>query len=108
MKTIEWASGLFEGEGCVSKIKETGRYNLAIEMSDLDVIEEWHKFWELTTKITHRKARREGYKPTYQSQSRDTSTVYKMLEAMLPHLGERRAYKALNCLDDIDKINTTN
>ena len=104
MKSIEWAAGLFEGEGSITKIKDTLRWQLAIEMSDLDVIEAFHNVFDLETKITHRPVRQNGKKPTFVSQTRRQETVKKILELLLPYLGERRTYKALNCLDDIDNF----
>ena len=104
MKTIEWASGLFEGEGCITKIKSTNRWHLEIEMSDLDVIQDFHTIMGLTTKITHRPARKEGHKPTFMSQTRSQATVKRVLELLLPYFGQRRAYQALNCLDELDNI----
>ena len=101
-KTIEWAAGLFEGEGCLTLVKD-GRWHLQLEMSDQDVVEEWHRVMGLTTKITHRPQRYgRKTKPTFMSQTRKQSEVRRCVAAMLPYLGNRRAYKALNCLDELD------
>ena len=101
MKTIEWAAGLFEGEGCITQIKSTGRWQVEIEMSDKDVIESWHKTMGLTTKITER-PKRDGRKVTYMSQTRKKSEVRRILSLMLPHLHDRRAHRALDALDNIE------
>ena len=103
MKTIEWCSGLFEGEGCITRVGTTGRWHVEIEMSDKDVIETWHKTMGLTTKITERPSRN-GRKVTYLSQTRKKSEVRRILSAMLPHLGNRRAHKALDCLDELENV----
>ena len=105
MKTIEWAAGLFEGEGCITKVGTTGRWHVQLEMSDKDVVEQWHETMGLTTKITDRPARYgKKSKPTYMSQTRRQSEVRRIVSSLLPHLGTRRAHKALDCLDDIENI----
>ena len=101
MKTIEWATGLFEGEGCITRVGTTGRWHVEIEMSDKDAIEAWHETMGLTTKITTRPSRN-GRKITYMSQTRKTSEVRRILSAMLPHLMSRRAHRALDALDNIE------
>ena len=37
LKSIEWAAGLFEGEGCISYREDQNRYCLCIAMCDGDV-----------------------------------------------------------------------
>ena len=102
MKTIEWASGLFEGEGTIVNNKD-GSWYLQMSMVDRDVIETWlktvgvGKFYEL-------KAKTSTGKTIYRASVHKKADVYSLLERMLPHLGTRRAYKALNCLDNIDNI----
>ena len=41
MKSIEWAAGLFEGEGCIHKRKNQFSFELKIDMTDLDVVQEF-------------------------------------------------------------------
>ena len=42
MKTIEWATGLFEGEGTIVKDKRRpGSYQLSLHMCDEDVVSEF-------------------------------------------------------------------
>ena len=100
-KSIEWATGLFEGEGCITQIKSTGRWQVEIEMSDKDVIESWHKTMGLPTKITER-PKRDGRKVTYMSQTRKKSEVRRILSLMLPNFHDRRAHRALDALDNIE------
>ena len=99
MKSIEWAAGLFEGEGSICKLKD-GRTRLFLEMTDKDVVESFRDVLD-TGSVTgpHYRA---DYKPVYKWNIGKQKVVKKILEAMLPLLGERRSFKALNCLDDID------
>ena len=102
MKTIEWAAGLFEGEGTIVSNKD-GTWYLQMSMVDEDVIKSFldvvgiGKFYEL-------KAKTSTGKTIYRASVHKKADVYSLLERMLPYLGERRAYRALNCLDEIDKI----
>ena len=101
MKTIEWASGLFEGEGSITT---TGtRPKLYLSLTDLDVLQEFVSIIGHGS-IFKRKLYKPHHKQAYEWQITKRSVVYSVLEAMLPYLGQRRAYKALNCLDELDKI----
>ena len=110
MKSIEWAAGLFEGEGCIytrKGSKNALRHTLDINMTDKDVIEDFAEvvgakvlgpYNPPTAKSNHK----EFWRVTIGSKSE----VKRVLSMLLPYLGQRRAYKALNCLDDIDNIPT--
>ena len=102
MKTIEWAAGLFEGEGTIVSNKD-GTQFLQMSMVDEDVIKDFlkvvgvGKFYEL-------KAKTSTGKTIYRASVHRKADVKYLLEQMLPYFGHRRAYKALNCLDEIDNI----
>lgn len=102
MKTIEWASGLFEGEGCITN--NGSKPKLSLAMTDLDAVQEFVKVmgYGNVREKKDRGSREAHWKQTYEWAVCKRSEVKRMLEMMLPHLCERRAYKALNCLDDID------
>ena len=96
MHTYEWATGLFEGEGSFTN---SGKYpKLYLSMTDRDVVE---KFVEIvgvgTIKERHLEPRQTQY--SWQITGRKIKPI---VEKMLPYLGLRRAYKALNILDDIE------
>ena len=103
MKTIEWAAGLFEGEGCITIDKRTGNPKLEINMTDEDVISDFRNVVGYG-KITQRYLNDPVRKPQWRVRIEKKSEVKRILEAMLPYFGQRRAYKALNCLDAIDNI----
>ena len=96
MKTIEWATGLFEGEGCIT----TG-HRLHLAMTDKDAVED---FARVIGYGYAREQLRPGRQTQYEWSVSRKSIVRDTLEKMLPYFGMRRAYKALNCLDDIDNI----
>ena len=108
MKTIEWAAGLFEGEGCIytgrqSRAPHNIYHQLTLTMSDEDVVEDFHKVVGCGT-VKLEDKNNPKWKPLYRWRVSKTSDVENILEKMLPYFGQRRAYKALNCLDDIDNI----
>ena len=41
-RSIEWAAGLFEGEGTLTYDKSSNCWRLRIEMTDLDTLEDFH------------------------------------------------------------------
>ena len=103
IRSIEWAAGLFEGEGysCKSfdKRRNKNYYKVGIEMSDKDCIDDF----EDTMGFGKRYYReREGKKPTWTWTVGSKKAIIKSLELLLPHLGLRRAYNALNILDDLE------
>ena len=102
MHTIEWAAGLFEGEGCISY--KHGKYNtyprLYLKMTDKDMVE---KFAEVVGygNVNYVPTKKE-WKDAYAWEICKASEVRRIIAAMLPYLGLRRAYKALNILDDLE------
>ena len=106
MKSIEWAAGLFEGEGCITTrqgSKNALRHTLDINMTDRDVMENFAEVVGAKLLGPYKPASaKQHHQPFWRVCIGSKSEVRRVLELLLPHLGERRAYKALNCLDDID------
>ena len=96
-KTIPWAAGLFEGEGSINQ--DGHKWQVEIEMTDKDVVEDFATLFGLTLNGPYT---RPGRKPSWKAKSKKKSKVRSMLSDMLPYLGQRRAYKALNALDDLE------
>ena len=101
MKTIEWAAGLFEGEGCIVKSRPGRGPYLQMAMSDLDVVEMFKEAIGVDHKI-HASQQRKQNKVMYTLRVGAKQDVIRILNLLLPHLGQRRAYKALNCLDELE------
>ena len=103
MHTIEWAAGLFEGEGCFSfKTKANGKKygRLSLKMTDKDIVE---KFAEVVGygNVNYLKTQ-DGWKDAYCWEICKITEVRRIAAAMLPYLGDRRAHKALDILDHIE------
>jgi hypothetical protein len=99
---ISWAAGLFEGEGCITH-SNPGRPRLVLTMTDEDVVNKFagivggkvvpHKMGPVISA---------NKKPAWTWRTGRRSEIIKILSMFLPFLGNRRAYKALNALDDIE------
>jgi hypothetical protein len=101
---IAWAAGLFEGEGCITWKTRRGKLYpyVYMSMTDKDVMEKFANLFGLTLRI---RTRGEAHwKDQWRFETGAKHKVRELLSAMLPFFGERRAYKALNTLDLLDKI----
>lgn len=102
--TIAWLAGIFEGEGCMS-IAKNGGTRLSIGMTDLDVIERIDALFPCTkiqVVVPPRTAKGNQPKTQYIWRISNPETVRKILELLLPWLGERRAARALEVLHHLD------
>ena len=97
-----WAIGLFEGEGCISLDMRCHSAVLKLKTTDPDVLDRLQSIWggrvrKATWSSSNRK---QPYIWTLQGKA----MVAKLLVKILPFLSERRACKALDALDRIDKV----
>jgi hypothetical protein len=97
---IAWAAGLFEGEGCITK-RSGGYDQLKLSMTDFDVV---RKFGSIVgvEQYCNKKIYKAHHKPQLEWYCRKRSDIVRILTAFLPFFGNRRAYKALNILDDLE------
>lgn len=100
-----WATGVFEGEGSIILVKKCASVHLLITMTDLDILERVEQAFG--GKIYKRNITNDRWKQAWRWQISKRKEVRKLLEKMLPLLGERRACKAQDALDHLDKIYTT-
>lgn len=94
---IAWAAGLFEGEGSISP--HGNGFRCAVEMTDKDIIERLQQMFPGPS-VGYRQ--RENWKPTWLWRINKTKDIQSFLSKILPYLGNRRAYSALNALDQIE------
>jgi hypothetical protein len=95
---IAWAAGLFEGEG--SFFMDGKQPVMEIGMTDLDVIQ---RFADLTDAGWIRTKERPGHwKTIFIHRVKGRHKVTKLIETFLPYLGNRRAHKALDILDQLE------
>ena len=104
-KSIEWAAGLFEGEGCIStsttKYGKT-RHGLYLGGKDKDVIEAFAAVMPYGNIHKREAKRKDFHSDIYMWQVFAKDKVRVCLDMLLPYLGDRRAHKALDVLDDLE------
>ena len=91
---IAWAAGLFEGEGALRTCQ------LRLRMNDLDVVKRFQQIVGCGN-ITNPKIYGDRQQ-SYEWSIGNKLEVKKILEWFLPYFGDRRAYQALNILDDLE------
>ena len=96
-----WATGLFEGEGCIYTHPTKNSVTLIIRSTDLDVLRRIERLWGGNIK-PHAKSEL-SKKQCYQWRIYTGTLIRPILVKMLPYLSERRACKALDALDRLDK-----
>jgi len=101
MVEAAYMAGLYEGEGNISKTSLNG-YRIQIGMTDLDVLERFREYAGGVGTISPTKKYQPHHKDSWKLRIGDKQNVARLLSTMLPYLGNRRAYDALNALDDID------
>ena len=104
--SIEWAAGLFEGEGSLFKDKRSNTWTLQMRMTDKDVVQMFADVMNTGGNVhdESNQPRRlaTGRKACYRWTCSRKAEVKRICLAMLPFLGQRRAYRILNCLDDYE------
>jgi hypothetical protein len=98
--SIEWAAGLFEGEGCI--YFNGKRHSLHLGGKDLDVIQSFSEVMGVGNVIERKAKRSEEHSTIYMWQTYAADKVRHCLDVLLPHLGNRRAHKALDVLDHLE------
>ena len=109
MKTcsIEWAAGLFEGEGCIFLSKDKRHKRLALTMTDYDVVRKFAEVVSLPNNVSLSQTNslnKDGSprKPAWACRTGRRADIVRILSMLLPYFGDRRAYKALNVLDHLE------
>lgn len=109
---IAWATGLFEGEGCILIMDRSkdGHHRLpvvrlAITMTDRDVLERFCEIAECGKVGPERRYGRPHHKPAFMWQISSRAEVERLLLAFRPWFGERRGARADEALAEIAKLN---
>ena len=105
MEQIAWATGIFEGEGWIKKDKrKRATFELCVQMSDLDIIQRLQQVFQTGSVYKGTTPKNPNHKQLYRWSVCSRKNVASVLNLMLPFLGQRRAYAALNALDTIELI----
>jgi hypothetical protein len=105
MNKIEtaWAAGLFEGEGCITKVNGSRTVQIQLCSTDQDVVERFGRWAECGRVRLVKYKQKPHHKDVWRFEIARREHVIRLLEAMLPHLGERRVAKAHEALDYITR-----
>jgi hypothetical protein len=93
---IEWAAGLFEGEGTWI-VRRTGYVQAGLHMTDEDVVE---KFAAIVGcgRVGPKRVNEGTHKDSWLWQVGSRREVRRLAQAFLPYLGERRRARALEII----------
>jgi hypothetical protein len=94
-KDLYWLAGILEGEGYFYSQTDKYPLGIAVEMTDLDIIERICKL--LKTKYCCPKKREEHHKQSYKVVLRGKKAIAVMI-LLLPMMGERRSEKIRECI----------
>ena len=103
---IAWAAGVYEGEGwCSLAHNGTGKqyWRVGIEMTDKDIIDRINNLFPCPSIMERTRAQ---WKTTYTWRLSRRTDIRNFLSKILPYLGDRRAHKALDALDQIELSQT--
>jgi hypothetical protein len=90
---------MFEGEGTIYKETASGRWRLAIQSTDEDVVRMFYNIVGIGSMTGP--FRRIGVKPFWTWRCGTQQDVVSLLSIFMPHLGTRRLAKALECVGDM-------
>ena len=96
-----WAIGLFEGEGCIWVEKRCYSAVLRVKSTDFDVIKRLQNVWG--GRVGEASWSQGNKKQPYVWTLQNKPVVRALLERILPFLSERRACKASDAIDRIDR-----
>lgn len=96
-----WAAGLFEGEGSASISLKKHYCYLQLASTDKDVLDRFAN-WADCGSVTYCPKRPHQTKDSWKWQVGNRKDVSRLLEAMLPYMGDRRAHKFLDIFDYYD------
>jgi hypothetical protein len=99
---IAWATGIFEGEGYMGKRNTGNSARLTMRMCDFDVVERVYEIFGCGNLGLFHPESHKTHKPQLGWNVGKKADVIKCLSLMLPYFGYRRAYDALNILDDLE------
>jgi|TARA_B000000557_G_C20802377_1_gene456166 hypothetical protein len=103
-KSIEWAAGLFEGEGTIYRVRssKTPRWCIRIKMTDLDVLEDFHATVGRgnLNGPHHSPSMKPHHKPFWHWETNKKDDVITVLSSLKPFLGYRRSKLVNSCLQD--------
>lgn len=96
---IAWFAGLFEGEGTLYKRidnrpgRHSTTWHLSLAMSDDDIIQHIQSIFGGNTYCANLTKKKPTYKTMFQWSVGKTDLIFKIVSAIYPYMGQRRAAK---------------
>jgi len=95
MSEVDWAAGLFEGEGCLThRIPPNLRPVLILNSTDLDVLKKFHRVVGVGHMCAPNMRKGRVHKPYWQWQVSIREDVEYVVDLFWNHLGDRRKMRA--------------
>jgi hypothetical protein len=93
LKSIEWAAGLYEGEGYLTRYKN--RWELAVKMTDLDVLQDFYDIVRcgVLRGPYHDPSQKKHHKPYYRWRTYNKQEIFDLVAEFYPLMCERRRAK---------------
>lgn len=97
LKSIEWAAGLYEGEGwlCPKRKDPKKQWSLGLKSTDYDVIKVFHSVVQVGNLCGpyHTPTMKPHHKPYWQLNVYKKEAIFKVICDFYPYVGERRRAK---------------
>ena len=93
LKSIEWAAGLYEGEGYLTRYRN--RWELGIKMTDLDVLQDFYDFVRCGNRRGpyHTPSQKPHHKPYYLWRTYNKKEIFTIVAEFYPLMCKRRLEK---------------
>jgi hypothetical protein len=95
-RSIEWAAGLFEGEGCLTYQSTVNKWKLCIKMTDEDVILDFYEavgYLGNFLPLSKSPSTPDHWKPSAEWNVYARDTIFEIVVRLYPYLGNRRQAK---------------
>ena len=94
-KTLEWAAGVFEGEGSMTH-RADGNWQIEMNMTDHDVMWDFYEAMSCRGNLSGERkppSAKEHYKPFWVWKSAKRDTIFDIVLDLYPYMGQRRREK---------------
>lgn len=99
---IEWAVGIFEGEGNIYRNDKTRQFIMSVKMKDEDIVKRFYHCVGFG-RVKKRKPYR-GYAPMWEWQLTRTNDILDLSEIILPLMGKRRKKLILQAIKNKKRV----
>ena len=93
---FQWAIGIFEGEGCLSYCTTEDKWEMVVEMTDMDVLWSFYEavgFVGNLNGLRKSPSRKENWKPSGKWKTGARKTIHDLIIRFYPYMHERRRAK---------------